>query len=789
MNPGQEVADLVRERDQLRSENRRLSRLLELRGQDVTPAPEQLATNVDAPGMVTMSSPVADKLRLFATLFAGRTDVYAVRWENRRTGASGWVPAVAGGWRRGMRRGDPSYLSLTSEALTSHLIGDEFIGVYPLRTDNSCTFLVADFDGPAAMLDALAYVKAARSKQVPAVLEISQSGKGAHVWVFFVGPTPAVTARAVGTVLIHEAMTLRGAMDLRSYDRLFPSQDVLPEAGFGNLIALPLQGRRRTDGLTTFLDLSTLEPHEDQWELLSTMDRLGRSAAIKIAAQADNATVGSAVRGLSRATASRVHPRLPAVLHAELDAGLKLEATQLTPAAVSTFKHAASMTNPKFYELQRLRKSTWNTPRFVRGYDLTLDGDLVLPRGLRHLASKIVHDAGSRLDITDLRTAGTEIDLAFSGQLDPRQTAAVNALLGHDDGVLVAPPGSGKTVLACALIAERAASTVILLDRKALAEQWRARIQKFLGFSPGQLGGGRRKLTGVIDIIMLPSLARRDDVTELTQGYGHFVVDECHHLAAAAYDHSVKRIRGRYWLGLTATPERRDRLGELVTWQLGPIRHTMNDDAPPTLTDALTLEPGQRRVLHIHPTPFRCDDVDLALPAALAEVHRALATDPDRNAQVVEDVASAVSRGRNCLVLTRRVAHLENIVKLLAGRGHDAIVLQGGMTATQRRESVQRLAEANTGDGVLVVGTTPFIGEGFDAPPLDTLFLAAPVSFDGLLVQCAGRIIRAAPGKVLVEVHDYHDQQVPILAASLKRRMPGSRTLGFTEPPQNLHRR
>jgi superfamily II DNA or RNA helicase len=644
--------------------------------------------------------------------------------------------------------------------------------------------LVADFDGSAAMLDALAYVKAARSRQVPAALEISQSGQGAHVWVFFVGPIPAVIARAVGTVLIHEAMTLRGAMDLSSYDRLFPSQDVLPDAGFGNLIALPLQGRRRRDGLTTFLDLSTLEPYEDQWALLSTMDRLSRSAAIKIAKQTDNATVGSTVHGLSRATASTVHPRLPTVLHAELDAGLKLEATHLTPAAMSTFKHAASMVNPKFYELQRLRKSTWDTPRFVRGYDLTIEGDLVLPRGLRHLASKIVRDAGSRLDITDLRSAGTEIDLAFSGQLDSRQTAAVDALLGHDDGVLVAPPGSGKTVLACAVIAERAASTLILLDRKALAEQWRAQIEKFLGFRPGQLGGGRRKLTGVIDIIMLPSLARRADVTELTQGYGHVVVDECHHLAAAAYDHSVKRIRGRYWLGLTATPERRDRLGELVTWQLGPIRHTMNEDAAPTLPDAFTQEPGQRRVLHVHPTSFRCDDVDLALPGALAEVHRTLAADPARNAQIVDDVVSAASRGRNCLVLTRRVAHVEAIVEILAGRGHHAMILQGGMNATQRREAVQRLSEANSGDGVLVVGTTPFIGEGFDAPALDTLFLAAPVSFDGLLVQCAGRVVRTSPGKERVEVNDYHDQKVPILAASLKRRMPGYRKLGFTESPR-----
>ena len=236
-------ARLRRELDRLRAENARLSRLLELRGQDTAPGPEQLAAAVAPPGLVTMASPVGHKLALYADRFRARPDVYAVRWENARTGAKGWMPAVAGGWRKGMDRGRAAYLPLTAEIVAAHLVGDVFIGLYPLLTDNSCCFLVADFDGPAAMLDALAYGKAARAGGVPAALEISQSGRGAHVWVFFTDAIPAVVARGVGTALLHEAMVLRGSMDLRSYDRLFPNQDVLPEGGFGNLIAAPLQGR------------------------------------------------------------------------------------------------------------------------------------------------------------------------------------------------------------------------------------------------------------------------------------------------------------------------------------------------------------------------------------------------------------------------------------------------------------------------------------------------------------------------------------------------------------------
>ena len=461
-----EFVDLRREVQRLRAENARLSRLLELCGQDTAPAPEQLSAPVTAPGLVTMTSPVADKLALFADRFRARADVYAVRWENARTGAAGWMPAVAGGWRKGMDRRGAVHLPRTPGVVAAHLVGDVFMGLYPLLLGSTCQFVAADFDGATATLDALAYVKAARAAAVPAALEISQSGRGAHVWIFFTDVVPAVTARAVGTALLHEAMMLRGSMDLRSYDRLFPNQDVLPDGGFGNLIAAPLHGRRRKDGLTTFLDLGTLEPHEDQWAFLSTLDRLSPGNAERLARNAKrSSTTGTDVATISRSAATRVHPALPPVVHAEIGAGLSLDAAQLTAAALATFKHAAAMANPKFYELQRLRKSTWDIPRFICGYDLTLDDHLVLPRGLRHTIASIVERAGSRLSVTDVRNPGQEIDVAFTAELTTKQSAAVGALLAHDDGLLVAPPGSGKTVMGCAVIAERGTSTLILVDR------------------------------------------------------------------------------------------------------------------------------------------------------------------------------------------------------------------------------------------------------------------------------------------------------------------------------------
>ena len=459
-----------------------------------------------------------------------------------------------------------------------------------------------------------------------------------------------------------------------------------------------------------------------------------------------------------------------------------MDSAQLTPAALSTFKHAASMANPKFYELQRLRKSTWDTPRFVRGYDLTIDGRLVLPRGLRHVIADVVERAGSRLSVTDVRNPGREIDVTCTAELNAEQAR------GQRDArprrrCARRPTRGGKDSHGLRRDRRTGTSTLVLVDRKALAEQWRARIEQFLGIRPGQVGGGRRKLGGIVDVAMLPSLARHDDVAELTAGYGHVIVDECHHLAAAVYDHTVKQVAAQFWLGLTATPIRRDGLGELVTWQLGPVRHTITGDDEATLHQPRPCRraAGPRRVLHIHPTEFRLGDVDLSAPGALAAgappcVVRRRPQHPNRQTILYR----ALQRGRNCLVLTRRVAHVETLASMLA----DARAQGAGPARwhVRHRPAGRRrtLGRAQAGDGVLVIGTTPFIGEGFDAPALDTLFLAAPVSFDGLLIQCAGRVIRAAPGKDTAEVHDYHDPAAPMLAASLRRRMPGYRALGFT---------
>ncbi len=411
-------ADVAKELERLRAENARLLQLLRLTRREAAPPDPAQAGFFDAPpGAVHAGSPPEEKVAFFGNLFAARRDIYALRWDNARTGQKGWLPAVGGGWRKGIRHTERDYLPLTPDVLAAHLSGQVHVGLYPLLDGDRCWWLAADFDGPAAMLDALNYAKVTRALGIPAALEVSRSGTGAHAWIFFTSPVPAETARRLGTGLLREAMSLRGQMSLASYDRLFPSQDTLPAAGVGNLIAAPLHGKSRRDGATVFLDPGTLEPHDDQWAYLSGLGRITPREAAAAAGRAGRVIVGPAVDRIEVAGSTKTRPEIPPILHARIGAGVRLEQSELTPAFLTTLKHAASMPNPLFYERQRLRIATWGIPRFLQSFDETVDGGLILPRGLADKVTSLATQAGSRLEVTDDRDHGAAREFAFSATL------------------------------------------------------------------------------------------------------------------------------------------------------------------------------------------------------------------------------------------------------------------------------------------------------------------------------------------------------------------------------------
>ena len=763
----------------LREENARLRGLLGLddpaRREPTTHWKATLFTNTESmarpPVSVDRHSSPEEKVALFRSLFAGREDVYALRWENERTGKSGWGPAVRGGWANA-RRPDREYLPYTDGVIEKHLGGEIHTGLYPLQHGDCCRVLVCDFDDAGWVLDSLAYLDAARTSGVPAALERSRSGDGGHVWIFFDGNVPAASARRIGVHLLREAMTMRAELDLISYDRLFPAQDFMPKGSFGNLIALPLHGECRKRGTTVFIDPATLEPFEDQWAFLSTLEPLAAQSAIELAEALGELATGPDASTYRRPPNGSVGPKPPPKIHARSEAMLAVDRIGMPPAMLAALKHLASLHNPEFYEKERLRFSTWNTPRFIRCYRETLD-QLLLPRGLRDKAHGIVADAGSQLVITDGCADPRSLGTALLATLTPEQATAAADLGRHDLGMLVAPPGSGKTVVGCAHIARHQVPTLVIVDRKPLMEQWRDRLVTHLDLNPkqiGQLGGGRAKATGAVDVAMIQSLARRDDLTELTAAYGLVIVDECHHVPAVTFERVAREIPVRRWLGLTATPYRRDGLQSMMAMHCGPARHTMTIGTGPVLrtlnlivheTDHETAEEGQ----HIQTT------------------FRGLVEDSQRTAGICDDIAKARDAGRHCLVLTRWTEHLDSITELLAMKGIEALVLQGQMGKKARAAVIERLAEHPHGElGLVLAATSSLLGEGFDCPPLDTLFLAFPIKFKGSVVQCVGRVMRPTDTKTRVEVHDYVDVRIPVLARMHAERRRAYASLGFDLP-------
>ena len=759
----------MRELDQLRAENERLRTLLALAQQTKT----ILDPGERTPTRASSSPASADeKVALVRRLFDGRDDVYARRWENAHTGKSGYAPATAEGWSR---QGPKTYLPSSNETIQRHLRGRESIGIYPLLEDDTCWFLACDLDGTTWQLDALALLEACDEHAVPAALERSRSGAGGHIWVFFAAPVAASAARRLGALLLRAAMNRRGELDLASYDRFFPNQDLLPAKGFGNLIALPLQGRCRAAGTSVFLDPATLEPWPDQWTFLSSLDRLAPEQLERLLGQHEEIAVGAAALPPQR-TLLRSE-RLPAEIRCTIGADLAIARADLPPPLLAEVKHLASLHNPLFYERQRLRLSTHQTPRLIRCYEEDLT-HLHLPRGLLPQLEDAVATAGSRLVTDDRRPTHTRLPLEFRGDLTPLQETAVATMLAHDDGVLVAPPGTGKTVIACALIAERKLPTLVLAHSKPLLEQWRSQLQTLLGLPSkqiGQKGGGRRKLSGIVDLAMIQSLKAIDDLEAFFANYGLVVIDECHHLPAVSFETAVRRAPVRHFLGLTATPYRRDGLQEIVTMQCGPIRHQIADSEGPA--GAVDLE------LAVCETELALAD---AAETPIHEVFRVLVEDERRTALVCDDVLAALAEGRRCLVLSQWKQHCHALAERLQRNGVSPYLLEGGVGKRARSALFQRIEDTAPSDPLVVVATGQYIGEGFDCPQLDTLFLAFPISFKGRLVQYTGRLMRAQQGKTSVRVYDYADLHVPVLRAMHTRRLTTYKKLGFTRDQRVL---
>lgn len=740
----------------------------------------------------------SEKIRMFRNLFHGREDVFPKLWISR-TGKKGYAPACGNDWFQGIcgklntppvKCGECSnrkILPVTDQVILDHLQGKYVIGAYPMLENDTCWFLAVDFDKETWMDDIGAFRETCRSEGIPVAIERSRSGNGAHAWFFFAEPVAAATARSLGCYLLTETMTRRHQLSMESYDRLFPSQDTMPKGGFGNLIALPLQYLPRQKGNTLFI-AENFTPFDDQWAFLASVQRISAEMVHRITYEASKlgkvigVPIGIAEEGAEYAPWNRppsgkkpkekITGKLPKNVEMVLSQRLFIEKKGLPSSLINRIKRLAAFQNPEFYKKQNMRLSTALTPRVIACFEDHTD-HVSIPRGCVDELKELFTEHDIALSIDDKRIAGEYHDFTFHGELTEPQQEAVKEILRHDQGVLVAPPGFGKTVIGAYLIAERKCNTLVLVHRKPLLEQWITQLSMFLGIEPkeiGRIGAGKNKPTGRLDVAMIQSLVRKGGVSDLVANYGHVIVDECHHLPAVSFERALNAVRARYIAGLTATPYRRDGHQPIIHMQCGPARFTVHPKSQ------------QSKVHFKHHLVCRTTDFEVSNSAAsFQDIFAALVSDQQRNELILADVRQALREGRSPLLLTERKEHLDTLAGSLRNDVKHLIVLSGRLSAKERRETIERLAAVPPGEERLIAATGRYIGEGFDDPRLDTLFLAMPFSWKGTIVQYAGRLHRMHPGKNEVRVYDYVDARIPKLLRMYQKRLRGFRAIGYTE--------
>lgn len=764
--------------------------------------------------IVTSQSLEDEKIILFRSLFKGREDVYPKRFESLKSGKSGYQPVCRNEWIRGICKkpkvkcnacDNRDFLPVTDEVIRSHLLGEDLqkrskrnftIGVYPLLLDETCWFLAIDFDKESWMEDASAFLDTCEHNKVPAALERSRSGNGGHIWIFFPEPIQAHLARKLGSFLVTETMDHRSEIGFESYDRFFPSQDTMPKGGFGNLIALPLQKVPRENGNSLFLDKNFV-PYLDQWAFLSSIQRMSRKMIEKIV---EKATKRGRILGVKtvdfdeddilpwlespsrRKKEPPIKGPLPNKIKLVLGNQIYIEKESLIPSLKNRLIRIAAFQNPEFYKAQAMRFSTFNKPRIIHCCE-DFPKHIGIPRGCLDDVQYILKSLGIKIELIDERYIGKPINVEFHGFLRTEQENAAEALLKHDNGVLSASTAFGKTVVAINLIAKRNVNTLVLVHRRHLLDQWVDRLSDFLEINPkeiGQIGGGKRKPKGKIDVALIQSLSKKGVVDDIVGEYGYLIVDECHHISARSFEIVARQCKAKYVTGLSATVIRKDGHHPIIFMNCGPIRYKVDD------RKQAALRPFNHKVI-IRETGFKLpDSIYFKENPTINDYYVALIADEKRNNMIVKDVINAINFKRVPVLLTERRDHIEILVEMLAPLVQNVFVLKGGMGKKQRQSLLDAMRDLPYDDERIIIATGRYLGEGFDEARLDTLFLTLPISWRGILAQYAGRLHRIHYMKREVLIYDYADLDVSMLSTMYLRRLKGYKAIGY-EIDEALH--
>ena len=768
-----------------------------------------------------------DMAKFFFYMFHGREDVYAKRGKN-----GGYFPQCDNRWNRICPKNNDAktfcdddcpyrrWRKIELEVIENHLLGkkpecDDVIGAYPLFTDNTCRFLVFDFDNHVkdsyrtddantddlwkSEVDALR--KILKLNNIDALTERSRSGRGAHIWIFFEKPIQASLARSFGFALLDRGAISINMPSFKYYDRMYPSQDVLSK--IGNLVALPLQGRALENGNSAFID-ENWNAYPDQWETLRNIRKIPEQAIVSFI-QKWNEGISSSV-AITKYADKQIRPWkreekfnssdvVGNEIHIVLDDGIYVDALNLLPNIQNLIKRMATIDNPEFYTNKRQGRSNYYNFKQISLWSES-EGYIKIPRGMYDKLEAKCKESGIKCDITDKRQFGRPIRVSFNGTLKEQQEYAAARLERYENGVLCAATAFGKTVLAAYMIAKRKVNTLILLQNTELLPQWISEFEKFLVIDEkppkyltksgrekvresvfGTLQAGNDKTTGIIDFALVGSAYHKGEFFKNIDSYGMVIFDECHHAASKQAKAVLNRVRAKYVYGLSATPGRSDKLDDIVYMMLGQVRHkyTAKEQADEQGIERL-LVPRFTRVVNA-----TGEDLDII------KADKLIVDSTVRNEQIKEDVKAAISLGRTPLILTKLKRHVDVLKDVLKDCADHIFVIYGDNSKKENTQIREVMTSTPSNESLILIATASKVGEGFNFPRLDTLMLAAPVKYEGRLTQYVGRLNRTYEGKKDVLVYDYVDSHIRFFDRQYKNRLKTYKELGYKiYTPQGL---
>ena len=787
----------------------------------------------DAEGVVELYEPdqgarikkfdVTDKIAsdFFMMFCRGRKDLYDLRYTNPKTGKNGYYTQCFNRWDRGchIQKKDGvrckdcelrAYKPVTLPLIKAHMNGtdpngNDVVAIYPMLENNLCQLLVFDFDNHAKGAEQEDYAniddswkeeinalrRICKNLNVDAMVERSRSGCGAHLWIFFKEMVPARLARKFGFALLEKGAESVNLKSFKYYDRMIPAQDALPEGGLGNVIALPLQGMALKSGNSAFVD-ENWNAYEDQLKVLAGTRRLTRQEIEDYLSlwystgftSEDNGTDAPWDKNSEIEAGS-----VKGVVRIVLADRIYIDSSGMSNKTKRQLRRMATFSNKQYFQNQAMDMPNYNESRFI--YLGSDEGKyIVLPRGLREEILKKLDNAGISYKIEDKRTQGRELNISFKGELRESQIPAVETMLENETGILHAATAFGKTVVCCDMIARRGISTLILVDRADLMNQWIKRLDEFLDIDEelpeyqtktgrtrkrksliGNLQGAHDTLTGIVDVAMIRSLKKKDGFHPMLKEYAQVYFDECHHAASDSAIEVLQEINAKYVYGVTATPKRGDGKEKINEFLLGPIRYrfTAKDRAEEQNIDHLVYPRFTRTVKphHLSKTPYGNDAYEL------------IRNNDVRDEQIIRDVADCVQAGRTPVVLTKYVDHAKKLAERLKTYADRLILITGANGTKARRAQVKELNEVDDSDSLILVGTGSLLGEGFDFPRLDTLFMATPVSGENVVEQYVGRLNRDYDGKENVIVYDYVDSHIPKFDKMYVARLKAYKKIGY----------